>query len=149
MVTAKQESIDKIRGLGLGADDYIVKPFDPAELVARVKSHLARYERLTAGRSAHGDVAEDYLIQIGGLKILAKRDVYKRQAYDPRTPLEKIYCVFKENTAQFVLIIPFIYGTLKFIFNVILYQCQKGYYNYFNIDDIFIDFDSKISLRCV
>ena len=72
MVTVKQESIDKIRGLGLGADDYIVKPFDPAELVARVKSHLARYERLTAGRSAHGDVAEDYLIQVGGLKILAK-----------------------------------------------------------------------------
>ena len=71
MVTAKQESIDKIRGLGLGADDYIVKPFDPAELVARVKSHLARYERLTAGRSAQGDVAEDYLIQVGGLKILA------------------------------------------------------------------------------
>lgn len=72
MVTAKQESIDKIRGLGLGADDYIVKPFDPAELVARVKSHLARYERLTAGRSTHEDVAEDYLIQVGGLKILAK-----------------------------------------------------------------------------
>lgn len=72
MVTAKQESIDKIRGLGLGADDYIVKPFDPAELVARAKSHLARYERLMAGRTVHGDMAEDYLIQVGGLKILAK-----------------------------------------------------------------------------
>ena len=48
MVTARKESIDKIRGLGLGADDYIVKPFDPAELVARVKAHLSRYERLTA-----------------------------------------------------------------------------------------------------
>lgn len=47
MVTAKKESIDKIRGLGLGADDYIVKPFDPAELVARVKAHLSRYDRLT------------------------------------------------------------------------------------------------------
>lgn len=47
MVTAKTESVDKIRGLGLGADDYIVKPFDPMELVARVKSHLLRYERLT------------------------------------------------------------------------------------------------------
>ena len=45
MVTAKQESIDKIRGLGLGADDYIVKPFDPAELVARVKS--VSYTHLT------------------------------------------------------------------------------------------------------
>ena len=47
MVTARSESVDKIRGLGLGADDYIPKPFDPAELVARVKSHLNRYERLT------------------------------------------------------------------------------------------------------
>ena len=47
MVTAKKEDIDKIRGLGLGADDFITKPFSPSELVARVKSHLARYERLT------------------------------------------------------------------------------------------------------
>ena len=50
MVTARTESVDKIRGLGLGADDYIGKPFDPAELVARVKSHLSRYQRLTGGR---------------------------------------------------------------------------------------------------
>lgn len=48
MVSARQEDIDKIRGLGLGADDYIVKPFSPNELVARVKAHLARYEQLTA-----------------------------------------------------------------------------------------------------
>jgi len=46
MVTAKNEDIDKVRGLGLGADDYIVKPFSPSELVARVKAHLARYNRL-------------------------------------------------------------------------------------------------------
>ena len=50
MVTARQEDIDKIRGLGLGADDYIEKPFSPSVLVARVNAHLARYERLT-GRS--------------------------------------------------------------------------------------------------
>ena len=49
MVSARQEDIDKIRGLGLGADDYIAKPFSPAELVARVKAHLARYARLTDG----------------------------------------------------------------------------------------------------
>jgi len=48
MVTAKIEDIDKIRGLGLGADDYIAKPFSPTELVARVKSNLAQYERLTS-----------------------------------------------------------------------------------------------------
>ncbi len=47
MVTARNDSIDKIRGLGLGADDYISKPFDPMELVARVRAHLNRYERLT------------------------------------------------------------------------------------------------------
>jgi DNA-binding response OmpR family regulator len=46
MVTAKNEDIDKVRGFGLGADDYIVKPFSPSELVARVKAHLARFERL-------------------------------------------------------------------------------------------------------
>ena len=46
MVSAKKDDIDKIRGLGLGADDYITKPFSPSELVARVKAHLARYERL-------------------------------------------------------------------------------------------------------
>lgn len=47
LVSAKKEDIDKIRGLGLGADDYITKPFSPGELVARVKAHLSRYERLT------------------------------------------------------------------------------------------------------
>ena len=47
MVTARREDIDKIRGLGLGADDYIEKPFSPSVLVARVGAHLARYQRLT------------------------------------------------------------------------------------------------------
>lgn len=47
MISAKKEDIDKIRGLGLGADDYITKPFSPSELVARVKAHLARYDRLS------------------------------------------------------------------------------------------------------
>ncbi|MFZ5354043.1 MAG: response regulator transcription factor [Bacillota bacterium] len=47
MVSARKEDIDKIRGLGLGADDYITKPFNPNELVARVKAHISRYERLT------------------------------------------------------------------------------------------------------
>lgn len=50
MVTARHEDIDKIRGLGLGADDYVEKTFSPSVLVARVKSHLARYSRLTGDR---------------------------------------------------------------------------------------------------
>ena len=65
MVTARTESVDKIRGLGLGADDYIPKPFDPAELVARVKSHLSRYERLTGGHQEEPEV-----IDLGDLRIL-------------------------------------------------------------------------------
>ena len=68
MVTARTESADKIRGLGLGADDYIAKPFDPAELVARVKSHLNRYERLTSSTKG----LDDDTIIIGDLKILPK-----------------------------------------------------------------------------
>ncbi|MBQ9612092.1 MAG: response regulator transcription factor [Lachnospiraceae bacterium] len=64
MVSAKKDDIDKIRGLGLGADDYITKPFSPSELVARVKAHLSRYERLVgAGRPAND------IIEIRGLKI--------------------------------------------------------------------------------
>ena len=64
MVSAKKDDIDKIRGLGLGADDYMTKPFSPSELVARVKAHLAQYERLVgAGRP------ENDIIEIRGLKI--------------------------------------------------------------------------------
>ncbi len=57
LVSAKKEDIDKIRGLGLGADDYITKPFVPGELVARVKAHLARYERLLGkGRELRNEI---------------------------------------------------------------------------------------------
>ena len=64
MVSAKKEDIDKIRGLGIGADDYITKPFSPSELVARVKAHLARYERLIGSGQKENEV-----IEIRGLKI--------------------------------------------------------------------------------
>lgn len=63
MVTARREDVDKIRGLGLGADDYIEKPFSPSVLAARVKAHLARYERLTGGRKQTAE------IHIGGLSL--------------------------------------------------------------------------------
>lgn len=64
MVSAKKDDIDKIKGLGLGADDYITKPFSPSELVARVKAHLARYERLIGVATN-----ENEIIEIRGLKI--------------------------------------------------------------------------------
>ena len=64
MVSAKKDDIDKIRGLGLGADDYITKPFSPSELVARVKAHMARYDRLVGSA-----VEENKVIDIRGLKI--------------------------------------------------------------------------------
>ena len=64
MVSAKKDDIDKIRGLGLGADDYITKPFSPSELVARVKAHLARYERLIGSSHPENDI-----IEIRGIKI--------------------------------------------------------------------------------
>ena len=64
MVSAKKEDIDKIRGLGLGADDYITKPFSPSEMVARVKAHMARYERLIGSGQPSNEI-----IEIRGLKI--------------------------------------------------------------------------------
>ncbi len=64
MVSAKKDDIDKIRGLGLGADDYMTKPFSPSELVARVKAHLSRYERLIGTNPNMNEV-----IEIRGLKI--------------------------------------------------------------------------------
>ena len=64
MVSAKKDDSDKIRGLGLGADDYVTKPFSPSELVARVKAHLARYERLIGSNMPQNDI-----IEIRGIKI--------------------------------------------------------------------------------
>ena len=64
MVSAKKDDIDKISGLGLGADDYVTKPFSPSELVARVKAHLARYERLIGS-----NVPENDIVEIRGIRI--------------------------------------------------------------------------------
>ena len=84
MVSAKKDDIDKIRGLGLGADDYMTKPFSPSELVARVKAHLARYERLIGS-----NVQDNEIIEIRGLKIdKTARRVYINGEEKPFTPIE-------------------------------------------------------------
>lgn len=75
MVTAKKEDIYKIQGLGIGADDYIVKPFSPSELVARVSAHISRYERLTNMENSNDNKQNSIII--GRIKILLKaRRVY-------------------------------------------------------------------------
>ena len=78
LVSAKQEDVDKIRGLGLGADDYIVKPFSPSELVARVRAHLKRYQQLTGQNQAsklliRGDLTIDcagHRVYAGGKEVV-------------------------------------------------------------------------------
>ena len=74
MVTARTETLDKIRGLGLGADDYIAKPFDPMELVARVSANLRQYDRMLSKERAE----EPEEIRIHNLRILVNSwKVYK------------------------------------------------------------------------
>ena len=82
MVTARGEPADKIRGLGIGADDYIAKPFDPSELVARVRAHIARYERLTGSRQEKGGSP----IAVSGLEICPKSRRVLRGGEEIRLP---------------------------------------------------------------
>ena len=88
MVTAKTEDADKIRGLGLGSDDYISKPFSPTELVARVKANIAQYDRLLAAAGQTGKAEEivagdvsinvkERLVYIGGKEIDLKNKEYE------------------------------------------------------------------------
>lgn len=95
MVTAKKEDVDKIRGLGLGADDYMVKPFSPAELVARVRSHIQIHERLLAQK----EESTSQTMTIKHLKILPKeRRVYAGEQEVALTNKEfEILMFFSEN----------------------------------------------------
>lgn len=75
MVTARKEDIDKIRGFDRGADDYIVKPFNPNELVARVKAHLSRYNRLTNRKHPSSDIQiNDLLIQPRARRVFVNEE---------------------------------------------------------------------------
>ena len=97
MVSAKKDDIDKIRGLGLGADDYMTKPFSPSELVARVKAHLARYERLVGSQAKENDV-----IEIRGVRI----DKTARRVYID--DVEKIFTTIKHPSKTFPLSVNFL-----------------------------------------
>ncbi len=76
MVTAKITDVDKIRGLGLGADDYIEKPFSPSVLVARVKAHIAQFRRLSENENRQ----KTHLLTVGDITVnTATHRVYKRE----------------------------------------------------------------------
>ena len=94
MVTAKKDDIDKIRGLGLGADDYITKPFSPSELVARVKAHLARYKRLTAS-----GMPENEVIEIQNMILVS---FYTQQNYGKVTIYGKEYQKIDETMVPYL-----------------------------------------------
>lgn len=73
MVTARKEDIDKIRGFDRGADDYIVKPFTPSELVARVKAHIARYTRLIKqGQEKEELVADHVVVDLASRRVFVE-----------------------------------------------------------------------------
>lgn len=95
MVSARREDVDKIRGFGFGADDYVEKPFSPSVLVARVKAHLSRYERLKTAEQPEkpvltfGDMSlntESHRLYIGGREILLKNKEYELLAFLMRHP---------------------------------------------------------------
>lgn len=89
LITAKTAVSDKVLGLGLGADDFISKPFDPAELVARVKSHLNRYERLKSSSKVEQDI-----IVVSDLKINQKAHVVIKNNEEIRMPVKEFELLY-------------------------------------------------------
>lgn len=98
MVTARTESADVIRGLGLGADDYITKPFDPSQLVARVRSHLKRYTRLK-GVAEKTDGQTQEQIVIGDVVIEPKTWRVWKRGEERKFPNRefRLLCFLAEN----------------------------------------------------
>lgn len=86
MLSAKSTDLDKILGLGTGADDYVVKPFNPLELTARVKSQLRRYTQLNPNSNVHENARNE--ISIRGLTI--NKDNHKVTVFDEEVKLTPI-----------------------------------------------------------
>lgn len=95
IVSAKKEDLDKVRALGLGADDYMVKPFSPSELVARVKAHLSRYDRLTGKKEQEKNTLtlghltidkDDHRIFVDGKEIITTAKEYDLLVYLATNP---------------------------------------------------------------
>lgn len=106
MVSAKKEDIDKIRGLGLGADDYMTKPFSPSELVARVKAHLSRYKRLTSAGQETNEVIEirDLVIDKTARRVIlaGEEKTFTTKEFDLLTFWQNIQTMFtpKKNSLR-------------------------------------------------
>lgn len=85
IVSAKKEDIDKIRGLGLGADDYLTKPFSPSELVARVQAHIKRYQLLTGSDSANETIESSQIVidkSARRVHVLGKEVIFTTKEFD-------------------------------------------------------------------
>ena len=98
MLTAKSEEIDKITGLNIGADDYVTKPFNPMELIARVNSHIRRYSKFLKLKSGIKDDSDSEIISVGGLELnLATKEVLVDGTAIKITPIEfKILTNFRK-----------------------------------------------------
>ena len=102
VLTAKDKEYDKVAGLDGGADDYMTKPFSPSELVARVKAHMARYERLTSSHQKTNDI-----IEIRGLKIdKTARRVWINGEEKAFTTPDCLYASGRDSGRLFNLCIP-------------------------------------------
>ena len=102
MLTAKSEEIDKITGLNIGADDYVTKPFNPMELIARVNSHIRRYSKFLKLKSGIKDDSDSEIISVGGLELnLATKEVLVDGTAIKITPIEfKILKLLMESPGR-------------------------------------------------